>query len=130
MSEYNIDNNILGKSSENKPNYLIATLAGFGTSVLVAIALTAIGIWLEAEYILVLVIGAVLVGVVIHNFVPNKSIAGAILGAILCPATYILYQVFMAMFGYSYEENDNYFWWMLAGSFIYGAYIGYNNEDK
>ena len=78
MSEYNIDNNILGKSSENKPNYLIATLAGFGNSVLVAIALTAIGIWFEAEYILVLVIGAVLVGVVIHNFVPNKSIVGAI----------------------------------------------------
>lgn len=128
MSEYNIDNNILGKSSEKNQNYLMATLAGFGTSVLVAIALTAIGIWLEAEYILILVIGAVLVGVVIHNFVPNNH-DRSYTWAILCPATYILYQVFMVMFGYSYEENDNYFWWMLAGSFIYGSYMGYNNED-
>lgn len=129
MSEYNINNDLLNKSGQRKPNYLMATLAGLGASFLVVIALAAIGIWLEAEYILVLVLGAVLVGVVIHNFVPNKSIAGAILGAILCPATYFLYQVFMAMFGYYYEGGDDTFWWMLAGSFVYGAYMGYNNGN-
>lgn len=88
MSEYNVNNDLLGKSGEKKPNYMMAALAGLGVSVLVAIALAAIGILLEAEYIIALIIGAVLVGVVIHNFVPNKSIGGAILGAILCPATY------------------------------------------
>ena len=129
MLEYNVNNDLLGKSGEKKPNYMMAALAGLGVSVLVAIALAAIGIFLEAEYIIALIIGAVLVGVVIHNFVPNKSIGGAILGAILCPATYFLYQVFMAMFGYYYEGNDNTFWWMLAGSFIYGAYMGYNNDN-
>lgn len=129
MSEYNINNDLLNNSSPKKPNYFMASLAGLGASVLVAIALAAIGIWLEAEYLLVLALGAVLVGVVIHNFVPNRSIAGAILGAILCPATYFLYQVFMAMFGYYYEGGDNTFWLMLAGSFVYGAYMGYNNEN-
>ena len=129
MSDYNINNDLLNKSSEKKPNYIMASLAGLGVSVVVAIILAVIGIWLEAEYILVLALGAVAVGMVIHNFVPKKSIAGAILGAIFCPATYFIYQVFMAMFGYYYEGDDNTFWWMLAGSFIYGAYMGYNNDN-
>ena len=129
MSDYNVNNELLEKNTAKKPNYMMAALAGLGVSVLVAIALAVIGIWLEAEYILVLIIGAVLVGLVIHNFVPNKSFGGAILGGILCPATYFLYQVFMAMFGYYYEGDDNTFWWMLAGSCIYGAYMGYNKDN-
>jgi hypothetical protein len=135
MSEYNIDK-ATGVSQEinqvpapKKPQYLTAFLAGLGVSVVVAIALAAIGIWLESEFILVLIIGAVLVGIVIHKFVPNKSIGGAILGAILCPATYFMYQIFMAMFGYYYEDGDSTFWLMLAGSFVYGAYMGYNNDN-
>lgn len=135
MSEYNIDKatevsqQINNTPYPQRPQYLTAFLAGLGVSVVVAIALAAIGIWLETEYIIALIIGAVLVGVVIHKFVPSKSIGGAILGAILCPTTYFLYQVFMAMFGYYYEGGDNTFWFMLVGSFIYGAYMGYNNDN-
>jgi len=129
MSDYNVNNDLLGKSGDEKPNYMMAALAGLGISVLVAIALAAIGIWLETEYALALIIGAVLIGMVIRNFVPSESIGGAVLGAILCPATYFLYQSFMAIFGYAYESNDNIFWWVLAGSFIYGAYMGYNGSN-
>ncbi len=110
-------------------NYLMAVLAGLGVSIIVAIVLAAIGIWLESEFAIVLIIGAILVGAVIHKFVPNKSIAGAIIGAILCPTTYFLYQVFMAMFGYYYEDGDTIFWIMLVGSFFYGAYMGYNPDN-
>lgn len=33
------------------------------------------------------------------------------------------------MFGYSYE-SDNTVWWMLGGSVILGAYMGYNKESN
>lgn len=107
----------------------MAILAGFGASVLVAMALAAIGILFKAEYLLVLCLGAGLVGLVIHNFVPNRSIAGAVLGAILCPATYYIYQLFMALFGYYYEEGGDLFLWMLVGSVVYGAYMGYRDYE-
>ena len=115
MSEYNIDKvtgvsqGINQASVPKKPQYLIALLAGLGVSVVVAIALAAVGIWLEAEYILVLIVGAILVGAVIRLFVPARSIVGAIIGAILCPATYFLYQVFIAIFRYYNEGGDSTF---------------------
>lgn len=135
MSEYNIDKvtgvsqGINQASVPKKPQYLIALLAGLGVSVVVAIALAAVGIWLEAEYILVLIVGAILVGAVIRLFVPARSIGGAIIGAILCPATYVLYQVFIAIFGYYNEGGDSTFWLMMAGGLLYGAYMGYNNNN-
>jgi MFS family permease len=118
------------QAPENKPNYTMAFLAGLGASVLVGIALAAIGIWLESEYMLALCIGAVIVATVIGRFVPRKSIGGAIIGAILTPATYFIYQSIMAFYGYSYEKDgDTWFWFLLIGSAVFGAYMGYNNND-
>jgi hypothetical protein len=115
---------------ENKPNYTMAFLAGFGASVLVGIALAVIGIWLESEYMIALCVGAAIVAAVIGKFVPRKSIGGAIIGAILTPATYFIYQTIMAVYGYSYENaGDNWFWFLLIGSAVFGAYMGYNNND-
>lgn len=73
-------------------------------------------------------LGAASVAGTIHCFVPQNSVIGAIIGAILCPATYLMYQFIMAMYGYYYEA-DNTFWWMLGGSVIIGAYFGYNKSN-
>lgn len=129
MSDYNVNNNMLNEPENKKPNYTMAILAGLGVSFIVAIALAVIGIWLEAEYTLALALGGVFIGLVIRNFVPKKSIAGAIIGAILCPATYLLYQVIIAMYGYYLEGDENTIWFMLGGGLIYGAYMGYNNDN-
>jgi len=115
---------------ETKPNYTMAFLAGLGASVLVGIALAVIGIWLESEYMIALCVGAAIVAAVIGRFVPRKSIGGAIIGAILTPATYFIYQTIMAVYGYSYEKDgDTWFWFLLIGSAVFGAYMGYNNND-
>lgn len=140
MSEYDLDklneviqeNNGNGFSNEDekKPNYLMAFLAGFGTSVLVGIALAVLGIFTESEFMIALIIGAVIVAAVIKHYVPRQSIGGAIIGAILTPATYFIYQIIMAMYGYSYEKDGNtWFWILLIGSVVLGAYMGYNNDD-
>ena len=116
---------------EEKPNYLMAFLAGFGTSVIVGIALALIGIWAEAEYMAALLIGAVIVASVIRHFVPRQSIGGAIIGAVLTPATYFIYQGIMAFNGYYYEKDgDILFWIYLIGSVFLGGYAGYNNDDE
>lgn len=132
MSEYNI--NEINKFNENtspgrdeKSKYLIALLAGMGVSVIVGIIWAVIGIWLETEYMLVLGIGVAVIAGTIHFCVPENSIIGAIIGAILCPATYLIYQFIMALYGYYYEDNYT-FWLMLVGSFIAGAWFGYNND--
>lgn len=141
MSEYDIDklNNLTSKSAsqttqleeDKKPNYLMAFLAGFGTSVIVGIGLSILGIWAESEYMIALIIGAVIVASVINHFVPHKSIGGAIIGAILTPATYFIYQIIMASYGYAYEKDgDMWFWFLLIGSVILGAYMGYNKNDE
>jgi hypothetical protein len=116
---------------EKKPNYLMAFLAGFGTSVIVGIVIALIGIWTESEYMIVLCIGAVIVASVIKHFVPRKSIGGAIIGAILTPTTYFIYQAIMAFNGYYYEKDgDTWFWFLLIGSVILGGFMGYNNDDE
>lgn len=141
MSEYNMNklnnpepirNESDNKSTpeQNKPQFGMALLAGFGAAVIVAIILAILGIITGSEYIIVLVIGAILVGVAVKNFVPAHSIGGALIGAILCPLTYFLYQLIMAMFGYYYEKDgDSTFWFLLIGSAFCGAYICYSKSD-
>lgn len=139
MENYNLDklNNPTSEAQNaqestpepQKPKYGIAILCGLGASVLVAIVLAVIGIVTESEYIIALVFGAVLVGLAVRNFVPAHTIGGAVIGAVLCPLTYFLYQMFMAMFGYYYVDGDSTFWFLLIGSVIYGAYIGYHKDD-
>ena len=136
MGNYNIDNleksqfdTTNGNGPEKKPQFLMAFLAGFGTSVIVGVILALFGIWLDAEYMLILIIGAIIVGCVITNFVPHKSIGGALIGMILCPATYFIYQMIMAFNGYEYEKDgESTFWLLLIGSALWGAYMGYNKE--
>ena len=137
MGDYNIDklenpqyNVTNGDEPEKKPQFLMAFLAGFGASVIVGVILALLGMWLEAEYIFILIIGAVIVGCVITNFVPHKSIGGALIGMILCPATYFIYQMIMAFNGYEYEKDgESTFWLLLIGSALYGAYMGYNKKS-
>ena len=121
------EQNIVGPE---KNNYFLAILAGSCASVLVAICLSILGIWLEAEYWYALAFGATIVGVAIRNFVSHKSIFGAVIGIILCPATYFLYQIIMASHGYCYEKDgDITFWFVLCISVLAGGYLGYNKES-
>lgn len=140
MSDYNTnklnnpdqstENNYVPNNSEPEARYGMAFLAGLGASVIVAAILATIGIWLEAEYWYALIIGAALVGGAIRSFVPSHSVGGAILGGILCPATYFIYQFIMAIFGYSYEgDGESTFWWMLGISAVVGLYLGYHKDD-
>ena len=135
MSEYNINktNNPdpvgVNQTPVEKTKYGLAFFAGLGVSVLVGIIWAVLGIWLESEYWLVLILGAAAVAVTIHCFVPQNSIAGAVIGAVLCPTAYLIYQFIMAIYGYYYEEGDSMFWIMLIGSAILGAWMGYNNEN-
>lgn len=135
MSEYNIDkiNNPnstnVGNTSSEQPKYGLAFFAGLGVSVIVGIILAVLGIWLESESVLALTLGALAVAGTIHCFVPQNSKIGAIIGAILCPTAYLIYQFIMAIYGYYYEDGDSYFWFMLIGSVILGAWMGYNNEN-
>lgn len=122
------DWNNMPDDQHRKPHYGLAILAGLGTSVLVAIVLAVIGIACEGEYMLLLIAGAIIVGLVVRVFVPAHTIGGAAIGAILCPLTYFLYQIIIAIFGYYYEDDSN-FWFILIGSVIYGAYVCYKKEE-
>lgn len=141
MGEFNI-NEIKSADSTSKdsgyaptpvqkdPQYGMAILAGIGAAVLIAIILAVLAIALESEYSFAVVLGEVLVGFIVRNFVPEHSIGGAIIGAIVCPATYFIYQVILAICGYSYEKDGEFtFWIMLIGSVLYGAYVCYSKMD-
>ena len=116
--------------NETSTDYIMALLAGLGVSVIVAAILAVIGIATESEYAVVLGIGAAIVGCVVRRFVPPQSIGGALIGALLCPLTYVIYQLILAMFGYSYEKDgDITYWILLIGSVVFGAYICYSKTD-
>lgn len=112
MENYNIDkiNDTLNGSMppERKPNYVLAVLSALGTSIVVGILLAIVGILLQREFVIVLAIGAVIVSSVIKHFVPHCSIGGAVIGAIFTPFTYLIYQLGMLIYGYSYEK-----WWLV-----------------
>jgi len=133
MSDYNINLNNL-QSPSNTPRqdnsqYTKAFFASLGVALVVAIVEAIIAMIFGAEYMLVLIIGAVVVGFPIRSLVESNTVKGAIIGAICCPLTYFLYQIILAMFGYYYENSGELeFWLLLIGSAVYGAYIGYNND--
>lgn len=133
MSDYNINLNNL-QSPSNTPRqdnsqYTKAFFASLGVALVVAIVEAIIAMIFEAEYMLVLIIGAIVVGFPIRSLVESNTVKGAIIGAICCPLTYFLYQIILAMFGYYYENSGELeFWLLLIGSAVYGAYIGYNND--
>lgn len=138
MEDYNFDNlsnfqNDIPNRDEfkRKPQFLKAFGVGLGTSVIVGAALALLGMLLETELMIALLIGGAIVGAVITKYVPHRSFGGALIGAILCPATYFIYQVIMTVNGYEYEKDgDITFFLLLVGSAIYGAIMGYNKKEN
>jgi len=111
--------------------YIIAFILGLIVSIIVAVIEAVIGINLETEYLLVIIIGVIVVGQVVKFFTESHNIGGAIIGGVLCAFTNIVYQFIMAYYGYDYEDNaDMWFWLLLIGSFIYGAYVSYVDDDE
>ncbi|MFA6883812.1 MAG: hypothetical protein WCQ55_01715 [Paludibacteraceae bacterium] len=96
LSKIRIDNNSnaenVSDQGQKQPKYFLAFIAGFGASIIIAIILSLLAIWLETEYWYALAFGAVLVSLPIKYIVPNFSIVGGIMGFIFCPFTYFLYQ--------------------------------------
>lgn len=132
MSQYNIDNINTDErnATPQKPRYIPAILAGLVASVVVAFILAFIGRIFEAEYWYALAFGIAIVGIAIKFFVPSHTVGGALIGAILCPLTYILYQVIMGCWGYYYAEDGEFtFWFMLIGSAILGGWMCYSHDD-
>jgi hypothetical protein len=130
MSDYNInfsEKSTSGNSNQQEPKYALAFFAGLGVAVLIAIILAVVAISAEKEYDLLVVIGAIVVGLPIRALVPSRSVGGAVIGAICCPATFLLYQFMNNIFGYYYEDSSM-FWIGLVCSILYGAYIGYNKD--
>lgn len=129
MAKYNLDKNMQDdEEPEKEPQYLKAFFAGLGTSVIVAVTLALLAMWLETEYLAALCIGAGFVGIAIRAFVPHQSGGGALIGLILCPATYFIYQVILAFNGYAYEKDgESTFWILLFISAVVGVYLGFNN---
>ena len=113
-----------------KTDYMMALLAGLGVTTIVAAILAGIGIATGTEYALVLGLGAAIVGTIVKRFVPQQSIGGALIGGVLCPLTYFLYQFILSMFGYYYEKDGEITYWiLLIGSAIFGAYICYSKSE-
>lgn len=111
-------------------DYIKTLFVGLGVGLIVAVILAVIGIWLESEYIFALMVGVGIVGTTIRYYLPKNSFGGALIGVIVCSATYFIYQLIMALFDYYYEEGESYFWIMLGVSVIFGAWAGYNREDN
>ena len=119
------------QSEEPEPHYWKAFLAGAIACIVVACILAIIGIWRETEYWWALIIGASVVAFAIKLYVPHQSVGGALIGAILCPLTYVIYQYIMSLFGYSYESDGAAtFGIILIVSVVVGAWLGYNDFDE
>ncbi|MDO4191125.1 MAG: hypothetical protein Q4D14_05520, partial [Bacteroidales bacterium] len=86
------------------------------------------GIIFEAEFLWVLIFAAYLIGAAVKNFVPENSVGGAIISAILCPLTYLIYLIIVGSFGY-YSEDSSWTWVILVASIIFGAYVGYHKDS-
>lgn len=110
--------------------YLKAILSGLVSSLIVGVLLAMIAMSTKSEYILALIIGALIVGFAIRYFIPSHKIGGAIIGFFLCPFTYVVYQAIMLFNGYAYEKDaEDTFWMELGLSALYGIYIGYRKND-
>ena len=118
------------ETGANKPQnnkHILGLLAGIGTGIVAGLILAALAALLESEITILVVAGLVLVGYVVSRLVPNQSAMGAITGGLSCTVAFLAYQLFLAMFGYSYEDNFS-FWLMLAVAVIYGGIMGYKGK--
>ena len=115
---------------ENNNNPLITLLVGAIAAVVVAIILAGLSIWLESEYAAIMSIGLCLIGGAVRMTVPEKSVLGAIVALVLCPAAVAVYSIMLESFGYGYSDGDTQkYVWLIFGA-IAGAYIGYNKPEK
>jgi len=120
------------ETGDNNPQtnrHLLGLLAGIGTGIVVGLILAGVGILIKSESTFVVLLGLMLVGFVVSRLVPNKSAMGIITGGLSCIITFFAYQLFLNMFGYSYEDNSS-FWIMLAVAAVYGGYMGYKGKKE
>lgn len=115
---------------ENNNNPLMTLLVGAITAVVVALIWAGLSIWLESEYAAIMALGMALIGGAVRVTVPEKSVLGAIVALVLCPAAVAVYSIMLESFGYEYSDGDTTkYVWLIFGA-IAGAYIGYNKPEK
>lgn len=115
-------------NSSQKNKHFLGLLAGLGCGTIVGGILALISIYAEQEFMLPIILGLMLVGYVVSRFVPNKSVMGAITGALACALTYLIYIGIMIYNGYWYEDGNSSFWAVLIISTIYGGSMGYKGK--
>lgn len=115
---------------ENNNNPLITLLVGAIAAVVIALIWAGLSIWLESEYSAVMAIGMCLIGGAVRMTVPEKSVLGAIVALVLCPAAVAVYSIMLESFGYEYSDGDTQKYALLIFAAIAGAYIGYNKKEN
>ena len=91
---------------ENNNNPLITLLVGAIAAVVIALIWVGLSIWLESEYSAVMAIGMCLIGGAVRMTVPEKSVLGAIVALVMCPAAVAVYSIMLESFGYEYSDGD------------------------
>ena len=115
---------------ENNNNPLITLLVGAIAAVVVALIWAGLSIWMESEYAAIMALGMALIGGAVRMTVPEKSVLGAIVALVMCPAAVAVYSIMLESFGYEYSDGDTTkYVWLIFGA-IAGAYIGYNKPEK
>jgi hypothetical protein len=108
-------------------NYAIAFLMSIGAALLVAVLFTVISIYMEAEYNIVICLGASVVGTVPTFVIGRHKFGGAVIGFISSLACFILYQMFITMMGWEYTDTSaGYINIMFLVSGFVGGWLGYN----
>ena len=116
---------------ENNNNPLITLLVGAIAAVVIALIWAGLSIWMESEYSAVMAIGMCLIGGAVRMTVPEKSVLGAIVALVLCPAAVAVYSIMLESFGYEYSDGDTtQKYVLLIFAAIAGACIGYNKPEK
>lgn len=116
---------------ENNNNPLITLLVGAIAAVVIALIWAGLSIWMESEYSAVMAIGMCLIGGAVRMTVPEKSVLGAIVALVLCPAAVAIYSIMLESFGYEYSDGDTtQKYALLIFAAIAGAYIGYNKKEN
>lgn len=115
---------------ENNNNPLMTLLVGAIAAVVVALLWAGLSIWMESEYAAIMALGMALIGGAVRMTVPEKSVLGAIVALVLCPAAVAVYSIMLEGFGYEYSDGDTMkYMWLIFGAII-GAYLGYNKPEN
>ena len=115
---------------ENNNNPLMTLLVGAIAAVVVALLWAGLSIWMEGEYSGVMAVGLLLIGGAVRMTVPEKSVLGAIVALVMCPAAVAVYSIMLESFGYEYSDGDTTNYVLLIFAAIAGAFIGYNKPEK